>query len=257
MAGDRGEERNLSGRFASILGPRRSSNKSAVVGVGTSKFVANARVSPFIMAIRALKDALLDASISKSQIDGLIMNTGPPHGVDYDVFARGAGLDIRFASQTKAHGRFSGSILQHAAMAVGEDLASFVACIGVARWYSSPRPEYGNPKEEWNEQHGPHLEMPLIGMASFASSAALATSRYFHKYGVRSVDLGEVVVSSREHACLNPNALRKERISLEQYERSRYVVEPLRREDFFTFVDGACCIIVTGREQSRFVWQEA
>jgi acetyl-CoA acetyltransferase len=233
------------------LQPKQFRKKSAVVGIGTTKFGSNTGSSPFIMAARALKEALFDAGLSKDQLDGLIMNTGPPHGVDYDVFARGTGLNIRFASQTKAHGRFSGSILQHAAMAVTMGLARFVACIGVARWYTTLKPDYGNPKEEWNELHGPHLEMPMIGMASFAASAALATSRYFHKYKVSSEELGEVVVASREHASLNPNALKRKKISLEHYAGAKFVVEPLRIYDFFTFVDGACCMIVASEDDAR------
>src|SRR4029077_18640072 len=145
-----------------------------------------------MMATLALSRALSDASLSKDDLDGLLMNTGPPHGVDYDVFARGTGLKVRFASQTKAHGRFSGSIMQHASLAINAGLADYVACIGAARWFTVPHPKYGNPKEEWGDAHGPHLEQPLFGLASFAASAALATQHYLHKYNVSSKQLGEV-----------------------------------------------------------------
>jgi acetyl-CoA acetyltransferase len=42
-------------------------------------------------------------------------------------------LDIRFASETWSHGRFCGTIVQHAAMAIDHGLADYVVCVAAFR----------------------------------------------------------------------------------------------------------------------------
>src|SRR5919198_3677620 len=176
-------------------------DRAAIVGVGTSAFVAKTPVSPMRLASEAFKAALADAGLERDDVDGLVINIGWPLGVDYDRFAEVCGLRIRFADQSWTHGRFVGPTLQHAAMAVASGLANVVACVcGVS--FSQQRGLLGGPGdfEGTREEGGTHEENPVYGLTAPAAGAALAAQRYFALHGATSEQLGAVPNAFPEHA---------------------------------------------------------
>ncbi len=89
-------------------------DRTAIVGVGTSRFSKAPTDTPMRLAAQAFKSALADGGVGRDEVDGLVINIGWPLGVDYDRFAEALGLRIRFADQSWTHGRFVGPTLQHA-----------------------------------------------------------------------------------------------------------------------------------------------
>ncbi|MBI2202346.1 MAG: hypothetical protein HYU41_00570, partial [Candidatus Rokubacteria bacterium] len=59
-------------------------DRTAVAGVGTSRFVMKTPESPMRLATQAFKAALADAGLERDDVDGLVINIGWPLGVDYD-----------------------------------------------------------------------------------------------------------------------------------------------------------------------------
>ena len=227
-------------------------DRTAIVGVGTSRFGTLLEESPLQLAAHAFKAALADAGLRKDEVDGLVINIGWPLGADYDRFAEALGLHIRFADQTWTHGRFVGPSLQHAAMAVAAGLATCVACVcGVS--FTQQRGLLGGPGdfEGTREEGGTHEESPAYGMTAPAAGAALATRRYFALYGATSVQLAAVPVAFRKHAALNPQAIMRKPLTVEDHQRSRYVVEPLHLYDCCLVSDGGACVFVTTAERAR------
>ncbi len=102
---------------------------AAIVGIGCSTFGRGLPDSQLRLAAVAFKDALADAGLQRSDVDGLSIHLGWPLGVDYDRIAEGFGLDIRYVNQSWLHGRFVTNALQHAALAVSAGLADVVACV--------------------------------------------------------------------------------------------------------------------------------
>lgn len=226
-------------------------DKTAIVGIGTSRF-GTFDESPLRLAAQAFKAALGDAGLRKDDVDGLAINIGWPLGVDYDRFAEGLGLRIRFAEQTWTHGRFVGPTLQHAAMAVAAGLATCVACIcGVS--FTQQRGLLGGPGdfEGTREEGGTHEENPAYGMTAPAAGAALAAQRYFALYAATSRQLAAVPIAFRRHAALNPQAIMRRPLTIEDHQRSRYIVEPLHLYDCCLVSDGAACVLVTSAERAR------
>jgi acetyl-CoA acetyltransferase len=227
-------------------------DKTAIVGVGTSRFGTLPEESPLQLAAQAFKAALADAGLRKDEVDGLVINIGWPLGVDYDRFAEALGLHIRFADQTWTHGRFVGPSLQHAALAVHAGLATCVACVcGVS--FTQQRSLLGGPGdfEGTREEGGTHEETPVYGMTAPAAGAALATQRYFAVYGATSAQLAAVPVAFRKHAALNPQAIMRTPLTVEDHQRSRYIVEPLHLYDCCLVSDGGACVLVTTPERAR------
>ena len=227
-------------------------DRTAVVGVGLSRLAFAAEETPLALAAEAFKAALADAGLTKDAVDGLATNIGWPLGVDYDRFAETLGLRIRFVEQSWTHGRFAGPTLQAAAMAVHTGLATCVACLcGVS--FTRERQLLGGPGdfEGTREEGGTHQENPVYGMTAPAAGAALAAQRYFALYGATSIQLAAVPIAFRKHALLNPGALMQRPLTLDDHQRSRWIVEPLHLYDCCLVTDGAACVLVTSAERAR------
>ena len=104
----------------------------------------------------AFKNALADAGLLRSDVDGLSIHLGWPLGPDYDRIAEAFGLEIRYVNQAWLHGRFVTNALQHAALAVSAGLAEVVACV-TAVSFTRERGFLGGPGDiEGNREEGRH-----------------------------------------------------------------------------------------------------
>jgi acetyl-CoA acetyltransferase len=225
---------------------------AAICGIGLSRLGRGLPETQLELAAVALKAALDDAGLGRDDIDGLAINFGWPLGLDYDRIAESFGLDIRWVNQFWTHGRFVTMSLQAAAMAVAAGLADVVACITAAS-FTREREILGGPGdiEGLREEGGTHGENPPYGLTAPAGGAALAMSRYMALYGATREQLATVALTLREHALLNPIAIQKQRLTLEDYLAARYVVEPLCLYDCCMVTDGAAVVLVTSAERAR------
>jgi len=227
-------------------------DKTAIAGIGLSKFGRGLEESQLELGLVAFKEALDDAGLAREDVDGLSIHMGWPIGVDYDRIAEVFGLDIRYVNQTWLHGRFVTHALQHAALAVAAGMADCVACI-TAISFTRLRGFLGGPEdhEGTRDEGGTHGEAPAYGLTAPASGAAMAMQRYMAQYGATSEELGEVAVTFRRHASLNPRAVMRAPMSLKDHQASRMVVDPLRLYDCCLITDGAACVLVTSTERAR------
>jgi acetyl-CoA acetyltransferase len=99
----------------------------------------------------------------------------------------------------------------------------------------------------WLDWYGPY------GLLSPAAWVALHARRYMHEYGVTNEHFGRISVVDRKHAATNPAAWFYQRpITLEDHQRSRWIVEPvLRLLDCCQESDGAVALVVTTPERAR------
>ncbi|MGH7933515.1 MAG: thiolase C-terminal domain-containing protein, partial [Candidatus Binataceae bacterium] len=93
-------------------------DKAAIAGAGNSKYGRRLMRSPIDLAAEAILAALDDCGLSRGDLDGLITSFGSPIGADGDTLAQVLGLNLRSYNQTWAHGRFTASCIQWAAMVV-------------------------------------------------------------------------------------------------------------------------------------------
>lgn len=222
--------------------------KTAVVGIGASSFERDPDRSVLEMAGTALGAALADAGLDKEAIDGLCVQIGSPRGADYDTLAQTFGLSVGYASQTWPHGRFTATVLTHAAMAICAGLATRVACVLAMKNSDLGRiGEAGNPffYEQFRENGGPHGEEGHIGMASPVAGAAMAFDLYCRRYGRDREALAAIPLAFRRHACLTDDAVMRAPMGLDDYLASRPIVDPIRLFDCSLVGDGAICVILS------------
>ncbi|MGE0825980.1 MAG: thiolase family protein [Candidatus Binatia bacterium] len=228
-------------------------DKTAVCGVGQSPYGRRLNRSTIDLAGEAIRNALDDAGLTRDDLDGLIVSFGTPIGADADTLAYALGLKLRMYNQTWAHGRFTASCVQWAAMAVEAGLANYIACLASISFSGFRKPMMGgaSDSEGAREGGGGHGEDPVYGMTSPGAGSALVAQKYFAKYGATSRQLAAVAVAFRKHASMNPAAIMRQPITVEDHQNSRFVCEPLRLLDYCQINDGAACVIVTTHERAQ------
>lgn len=224
----------------------------AIVGIGQSRFGRFLPTSQIGLGAQALREALSDAALGRGDIDGLSLHMGWPLGADYDRMADVYGLEVDYVNQSWTHGRFVTSALQHAVMAVATGMATTVACI-TAISFTRELSILGGPgdPEGMREQGATHGENPVYGLTSPAVGAALAMQRYMALYGATSAQVAAVSVALRKHALLNPHAVMKTPLTVEQHQASRMVVDPLHLFDCSLITDGAAAVLLTTLDRAR------
>ena len=240
---------------------RKMSGRTAVVSVGCSDFSLKPAMSNEGLAVQAMRRALDGLPVKKSAIDGLVVTSGAPGGVDYDKTAEALGLQVDYALQTWAHGRFSNPGLHAAAMAVECGMATMVACVSVFAFAKRKR-EHGNiggtgDHESFRLGGGPHGENPVYGLAAPQGGAAIGYQRYLSRYGYSGDEAAALAIAQRKHAQLNPAAIMKDRpLDREEYLQSPFVIWPLRKHDCSLPSDGAVVVLVTSAERARDLVQQ-
>src|SRR5262249_27667023 len=150
-------------------------DRSAIAGAGNSVFGRRLMRSPIDLACDAIASALDDAGLPRGDVDGMIVSFGSPIGADADTLAQVLGLKLRAYNQPWAHGRFTASCIQWAAMMVNAGMANAVACLATVSFSGLRRPMMGGSgdREGAREAGGGHGEDPVYGMTSPGAGAAL------------------------------------------------------------------------------------
>src|SRR6202012_1967514 len=137
----------------------------------------------------------------------------------------------------------AGVLVQTAAAAIAAGLATTVACVfGDAAKTGGSR---FSRASGWGDSWG------IWGMFAAAANSAITASRHMALYGTTSRQLGEVAVACRRHASMNPNAVMRELITIDDHQASRWIVEPLHLLDCCLISDGGVCVIVSSRERAN------
>jgi acetyl-CoA acetyltransferase len=80
---------------------------------------------------------------------------------------------------------------------------------------------------------------------------AMAAHRHMHQYGTTSEQLAEIAVVTRRHAGLNPLAMYRKPITVQDVLNSRLIADPLHLLDCCVVSDGGGAILVTTEERAR------
>ncbi|CAB3842737.1 acetyl-CoA acetyltransferase [Achromobacter denitrificans] len=83
------------------------------------------------------------------------------------------------------------------------------------------------------------------------TSYALATRRHMHEYGTTREQLAAVAVAARAWARLNPEAYKRDPLSIDEVLSARVISSPLTARDCCLVTDGAGAIVVTAAERAE------
>lgn len=223
---------------------KRLRDRYAVAGVGNTRYGKLPDYDAYDLGVWALKEALDDCGLAVGDIDGLIIN----RIADYQRFGEIIGLNPRFATITPGQGRFSGICIETAVAVLDAGLAEVVALV-YGNNGRSGGDRYGGESDAYGSG-GAGLWFPY-GMTSPGAFHALMAQRHMNMYGTTGDHLGTVAMTFRGHAALTPQAVMRERYTLEDYHESRFIAEPLHLLDYCLINDGGVAIIMTSAERAK------
>jgi len=221
----------------------------AIVGVGETDYAddhararrGERRQDGYGHAATAFRRALADCGLRRTDIDGLI--TGPT--LAGERLGEVLGMDVRWADQADAV-----QAVLKAALAIHAGVAECVALVygtdqraaGIA---------YGGQGAMGGERHLAYTYFAPWGLTSQGALYALLTNRYLAVSGLTERELGEVAVAQRAFARLNPAAVLRRPLTIDEHLAGAYICEPLRRTDYCMINDGGVALIVTTAERAR------
>lgn len=229
------------------------SRRAAIAGIGATEFSKESGRSELQLAVEAVQAALDDAGLEPTDVDGLTtytMDTSPETEVAKNV---GMG-ELSFFSRIHYGGGAACATVHHAAMAVATGIADVAVAYRAFNERSGRRYGTGAYKMPGGATAEPvnYAWYIPFGLMTPASWAAMLARRSMHEYGATSEDFGRVAVTMREHAANNPDAwFHEQPITLDDHQRSRWIVEPLHLLDCCQESDGGVALVITSTERAR------
>src|SRR5882757_2532041 len=235
--------------------------RAAISGVGLALAGRSAERSPLNLTLDAIFEALADAGLEDGDIDGLSSWPGAsvtPGMAPVSLREVKESLNLKlnwFAAATEAPGQLSA--VMNAAMAVASGQARHVLCFRTLSQYSeqvkarSRNSQGGGERGTAARVEGLMSWIRPFNGLSAAHPLALVAKRHMHEYGTTREQLGAIAVNARSNAMLNPRALYREPLTLEDYLSARIITEPLCLYDCDAPIDGSTVVIVSTREAAR------
>jgi acetyl-CoA acetyltransferase len=227
-----------------------------ISGIGQSEVGRCLGRSPLSLTLDAIAEALQDAGLSPGDLQGVAAYPGggtalgPGFAGPSLIEVYGAlGLEVDLIMGNFEGPAQLGPVL-NASLAIHAGLARHVLVYrtvteGSAR--AEARRAEGKipaaaPTSSWV---GPFGNGPApIGYA-------LLARRHFHEYGTTREQLAQIALTARKHAQLNPKAILREPLTLEDYLGSRMISDPLCLYDCDIYCDGATAMILSSDDYSR------
>jgi acetyl-CoA acetyltransferase len=228
---------------------------AAIAGLGVTPQGKVYGTNAIGFAVDAVRLALEDAGLTRSDVDGLLVNPGltwNDQGMGSFQLQQALGLrDLRLTATMNLGGATACAMIQHATQAIAAGLCHTVACVFSDAPLKPPSPQgartssgaaYGFARG-WESAYG------FVGVNAMY---ALVARRHMHVYGTTQEQLGAVAVAQRRWANLNPQAqLHDKPLTLDEYTASRWIAEPFHVFDCCLVSNGGLAVIVTSAERAR------
>ena len=216
--------------------------RTAIVGAATFGVGKAPGFEAIELAAMASLHALADAGLRPADVDALFI-AQPQDTLAGLTFSDYLGIRPKITDNNRSGGSAFLLHLEHAALALDAGLCD-VALIA----YGSNQATASGALVQ-TSLSSPY-EAPYRPLRPI-SSYALAAARHMHRYGTSKRQLAEVAVAARRWAQLNPEAVARDELSLEQVVGARLVSDPLGVRDCCLVTDGAAAIVLTRAERAR------
>jgi acetyl-CoA acetyltransferase len=220
--------------------PHELRGTAVIAGIGHGKLPGRTPVS---LTVEAVANALADAGVEKDAVDAVFCKypTSTFHSMYGQEVAEALGLQPRIGGVWDQGGATNISMISWAV----ESIAAGQCEVALVTTADNPRTGTRQAYERaWGDD-------AVYGWFSTPASYAMIAQRHMAQYGTTSEQLGAIAVACRKHAATNPNASRREPMTLADHQASPMVVEPLRRDDCCLISDGGAAVVVMSADRAR------
>ena len=228
--------------------------KTAIVGIGevpTGKYPERQAIDNAIIPAR---QAILDAGIDKDEID-YVMPTGSLWNSAFNTEITTARIveelglkGVHSNVNVFAGGASSSNMLKIAASLVNSGKAKYVLCVHADKLASGITSQAGI---DLFSTAGMSLEWEAIYGQHYSSVAGLVTQRFMYETGTTKEQIAAVCVSNRKWAELNPHAMHRKPLTVEDVLSSKMLSDPLHAKMSNMLADGGAAFIVTSAERAK------
>ena len=227
--------------------------EAVIIGVADLPLKDGKALTPMsVLQAQALvaRDALKDAGIAMSEVDGLL-TTGlwgvpGPGQLPTVTLSEYLGITPRFVDGTNIGGSAFEAHVAHAATAIEAGRCE----VALITYGSLQRSEMSRNLAGRPSVLTMQYETPW-GMPTPVGGYAMAAMRHMHEYGTTSGQLAEIAVATRKWAQLNPAATMRDPMSIDDVLKSPMISDPLHLLDACLVTDGGGAVVMTTAEHAK------
>lgn len=227
--------------------------EAVIVGVADLPLKDGKVLTPMsVLQAQALvaRDALKDAGIAMSEVDGLL-TTGMwgvpgPGQLPTVTLSEYLGITPRFVDGTNIGGSAFVAHVANAATAIEAGRCE----VALITYGSLQRSEMSRNLAGRPSVLTMQYETPW-GMPTPVGGYAMAAMRHMHEYGTTSGQLAEIAVATRKWAQLNPAATMRDPLSVDDVLKSPMISDPLHLLDACLVTDGGGAVVMTTAEHAK------
>lgn len=221
----------------------------AIVGVGQTAFSRNCGMSIRELCFEAFKEALEDIDLTPKEIDASVICSAP----EYDKQRSPAGLVSEYLGLTPKPTFYAESVCSSSTTGVKiaysfikSGLHDTVAVIGFQKMSEISSAEV---QERMGRGADVQWESPFGSM--MPAGYAMCAHAHMQKYGTTEEQLAKVKVKSGKYSLLNPLAMYRRAVTLDECLKARVIASPLKMFDCCANADGASCVILTSKDKAK------
>ncbi len=231
--------------------------RAVITGAGQSQVGRRLGRSGLDLTVEACLRAIADAGLDPDDIDGVATYPGSHpapgfSGASTHELRDALGLRTNWFLGTSETAGQLGPIMD-ASVAVATGRASHVVCFRSV-WEGSAQ-SAGRASIYQHEDNGPSPRADAgrqwtgpYGAPSAAVWIAMYAQRYMYEHGLTRVQLAQIALTCRRNAGLNPDAVYRTPMTLDDYLSARMIAEPFCLYDCDAPCDGATALIVSHRD---------
>lgn len=232
-------------------------DKYCIVGVGETEYSRWSGRTTLSMACEAILKATADAGIDIDEIDGIASHqaTAGDSCGNAEV-ASALGLRTNMGVDVLGGGNSIGQLIAQSIALIDSGYCKTVAIFRSMNGRSGLRMGGGAVSKPAAAAPQPvaasgrnQFYIPW-GIRGAPTSYAMEAMAYLHRYNYTTQHMAELAVTQRQAAILNPKATRREPITIEDHQASRWITKPFRLLDCCQENDVAGSLIITSADRA-------
>jgi acetyl-CoA acetyltransferase len=242
--------------------------QTAITGIGQSKISRSSDKSALSLSIDAALGAIGNAGLTRADIDG--MATWPGDRADGSGFSDVGIPQLQdalrlklnwYSNASETSGQFGA--LFNAIGAISAGLARHILVFRTMFEATARKTGFANALNK----PGDRVRGGFAWYAPYHTyAAALQQSLYFNRYvyesGIKPEQVAQIAINGRRNAALNPAAVYRTPITLDDYFAAPIIATPLRLYDCDVPIDGSTAVILSHRDAAKdgpnpLTWIEA
>ena len=223
-------------------------DKYAIIGIGETTYTRGSGTTTRGLGTWAIKNAMDDAGIPASEIDGMMSYSGNDSTAS-PMLAGDLGIRLNLYMDVQGGGSSSEALIGLAIGAIEAGMCETVVVFRSMNGYSQVRIG-GTGARASVPVGGDALHSAAYGWFSAGQNFSPTFMRHMYDYGTTPEQVAMVKVIHSEHASNNPKAYYKQRVTVEDVVNSRMICKPLHLLDCCVETDNATALIITSVDKA-------